>query len=80
MSYEMRNLISDTFHGGRRGNAALRDSNGDPAVCSYPRVTPDGRGFTCWQRHPATGLYREIHSTLVGGYDRRTTIGEWVAR
>ncbi len=84
MSYEMRNLISDTFHGGRRGNAALRDSNGEPAMCSYPRIDLDGNGFTCWQRQPGTGLYREVRSVRtrnpVGNYERTTTVGDWGPR
>ena len=86
MTHEIRDLIAETFHAGRRNNAVVRDSNGDPALCSYPVTTAGGQGFTCWQRHPTSGLYRQVHSirtkprTRFGSYGRATTLGPWQTR
>lgn len=69
-------LIRDTFHGGRKNNAVVRDS-----LCSYPELLegPGWYGFRCWQRRRSDGLYRRVQSTHARG--RRTTfLGAWVER
>lgn len=77
---QILDLISETFHRGRKGNAAVTDS-----LCSHPEFLGDDRwyGFRCWQRRP-DGLYRRVQSTRVRTYrgwgPRATLLGAWVDR
>ncbi len=80
----VRDMVSGAFNGRRKTNASVRDEDGRPALCSFPHFFRSPAGeirLSCWQRHPTTGLYREVVLSQEKEWgERQMKTGAWSPR